>query len=347
MFAAPVATTRKAVASSINERAHQAAARVARPIRTVVAESHLPGRFSGNQARLQLFRKCACNDEPQTLRAIRAGSADGAGEAPAIVDDVLRSAGRPLEAPVRSAMEMRFGHDFSDVRIHDDRYAVASADAVGAEAYTVGSDIVFGAGRYARSSGRERLLAHELAHVVQQRGLPVAHGVQRTYAHKRCAHPDLEAYVWPADFIARAKVKAAIGVLSASPFSNKTSWLFKKYFMTRHPDVAAILGVFRQLHASFDADGYTYVCEEQCPAAGKNAYSDAGVPVVHLCMDKTRVHTDDRNAQTIIHEFLHIYTGARDIQNCYVDESGCPRDLDPNDALANAYSFAAFAAECK
>ena len=87
------------------------------------------------------------------------------------VDAGLRSPGLPLEEGLRSFMESRFGHDFSGVRVHADAQAAASARAVNALAYTVGPDLVFGAGRYAPSSadGR-RLLAHELTHVVQQTG---------------------------------------------------------------------------------------------------------------------------------------------------------------------------------
>lgn len=89
--------------------------------------------------------------------------------APPIVRDVLASPGRPLDAATRAFMEPRFGHDFSRVRIHTDQTAVQSAEAVAAHAYTVGTDVVFGAGRYLpESSEGQRLLAHELAHVVQQ-----------------------------------------------------------------------------------------------------------------------------------------------------------------------------------
>ena len=66
-------------------------------------------------------------------------------------------------------MESRFGHDFSQVRVHVDSQAVESAGAVNALAYTVGRDIVFGPGRYApQTSDGRRLLAHELTHVLQQ-----------------------------------------------------------------------------------------------------------------------------------------------------------------------------------
>ncbi len=96
-------------------------------------------------------------------------SATSPGQAPAVVDAALRSPGHALDAETRRAMEGRLGHDFSNVRIHTDAVAAESAKAVHAHAYTVGRDIVFGAGQYApMSTVGARLLAHELAHTVQQ-----------------------------------------------------------------------------------------------------------------------------------------------------------------------------------
>jgi Domain of unknown function (DUF4157) len=93
--------------------------------------------------------------------------------APPIVDEVLRSPGQPLDASMQARMSSRFGHDFSRVRVHADAVANASAVAVGARAYTVGHDVVFGPAAYApATSAGERLLAHELAHTIQQHGAP-------------------------------------------------------------------------------------------------------------------------------------------------------------------------------
>jgi hypothetical protein len=91
------------------------------------------------------------------------------GTAPASVDRVLASLGMPLEPELRQDMEQRFEHDFSRVRVHSGADAEQSARDVSANAYTVGHDIVFGAGRFAPSThwGR-RLIAHELTHVIQQ-----------------------------------------------------------------------------------------------------------------------------------------------------------------------------------
>ncbi|MFH0344323.1 MAG: DUF4157 domain-containing protein [Chromatiales bacterium] len=71
------------------------------------------------------------------------------GVAPASVDQVLASPGTPLEPMLRQDMEQRFGYDFSRVRVHADGAAERSARDVNAQAYTVGHDIVFGAGQYA------------------------------------------------------------------------------------------------------------------------------------------------------------------------------------------------------
>lgn len=90
------------------------------------------------------------------------------------VHDVISSGGRPLDADVRTDMEARLGHDFSDVRVHDDSAASASAKAVNAHAYTVGNNVVFQREQYDPTSHAGRVtLAHELTHVVQQRSGPV------------------------------------------------------------------------------------------------------------------------------------------------------------------------------
>lgn len=89
---------------------------------------------------------------------------------PPTVHEVLRSPGQPLDSATRAYMEPRFGHDFSGVRVHTDTQAAESARAVNALAYTIGRNVVFGAGQYAPgTTAGQRLLAHELAHVVQQR----------------------------------------------------------------------------------------------------------------------------------------------------------------------------------
>lgn len=95
--------------------------------------------------------------------------------APGLVRDVIASPGEPLDSRLRSVMEPGLGYDFSNVRVHSDAPAAQSAQAIGANAYTAGDHIVFGAGQFDPSStSGQRLVAHELAHVVQQADGPVA-----------------------------------------------------------------------------------------------------------------------------------------------------------------------------
>ena len=137
----------------------------------------------------RLQRKCACggvagpDGECEACRRKRESSglsrkaahATAAGsltrDVSPVVKSTLSSPGCPLDRDTRAALEPRFGFDFSQVRVHTDATAAQSAREVNALAYTVGRDVVFGAGHYAPHSAAGRaLLAHELAHVVQQGG---------------------------------------------------------------------------------------------------------------------------------------------------------------------------------
>ncbi len=90
---------------------------------------------------------------------------------PTTLPHLIPTSGQTLPAIERDYFEPRFGHDFSRVRVHTDAHAAASAELLNARAYTLGSDVVFGPGQYAPGTGEgRRLLAHELAHVVQQGG---------------------------------------------------------------------------------------------------------------------------------------------------------------------------------
>jgi len=114
-----------------------------------------------------------------------------------------RSGGRSLDPTVREGFERALGHDFSQVRVHADSNAAASANDAGALAYTMGSDIVFGTDLYnPHSAAGARLLAHELVHVVQQGATPSG----QTKPH---ASRDGDAFEHEADRIAQQVVSTA------------------------------------------------------------------------------------------------------------------------------------------
>ena len=108
------------------------------------------------------IQRMASGDAPQTT-------------APPIVHQALQQPGRPLDSATRNFMEARFGRDLGHVRVHTDGTAAESAQAINARAFTVGRNMVFGAGEYAPQSAAGRtLLAHEITHTVQQQMHPAS-----------------------------------------------------------------------------------------------------------------------------------------------------------------------------
>lgn len=159
-----------------------------------------------------LQRKCACGGssgrlaecgecrEKVSLQRRMTGAGEQETVSP-IVHEALRSPGQPLNPATRAFFEPRFGQDFSRVRVHTEGRAAESARAVNALAYTVGRDIVFAAGQYRPQTEEGRqVLAHELAHVVQQGGTSFSAGA--TFQSRLST--DEEVYERQADTVARA-----------------------------------------------------------------------------------------------------------------------------------------------
>jgi hypothetical protein len=171
-------------------------------------------------------RKCACGnhtmsgDECTQCRSVNEalqraslspnGREMGSRDIPPVVHEVLRSSGQPLNPATRAFMEPRFGYDFSLVRVHSDAKAAESARAVGALAYTAGRDIVFGGRNFDTDSRRGReLIAHELAHVVQQGGQPPSQLQNLVMTH-------------PGDATEREAHDAALAVVGGKPYPAPT-----------------------------------------------------------------------------------------------------------------------------
>ncbi|MEP7218864.1 MAG: DUF4157 domain-containing protein, partial [Bacteroidota bacterium] len=137
------------------------------PVRSVA-----PAGMQMKSAGPVIHPPCACGGVcPRCQRKGRDGLSDATAErAPGReLENGTRAGGRSLDPDIAADFGDRLGHDFSGVRIHSDDAAATSAGGMSARAYTVGTDIVFGAGEWrpGTSEGR-RLLAHELVHVVQQ-----------------------------------------------------------------------------------------------------------------------------------------------------------------------------------
>ncbi|GAA4095451.1 DUF4157 domain-containing protein [Actinomadura miaoliensis] len=133
--------------------------------------------------------------------------------------------GRPLDAATRALMEARFGHDFGAVRVHDGPAAARSAADLDAAAYTVGHSVVLGGDGYApgTAAGR-RVLAHELAHVVQQAPQPTADGRRAPSppaTAEREAHAAAEAAALGRPF--RIRERLAPGTVARQPATPSTA----------------------------------------------------------------------------------------------------------------------------
>jgi uncharacterized protein DUF4157 len=167
-----------------NDRFEQEADRVAKQVMWMSGYKAVKGpQIQDSSDSSVIRRKCQCGgatsgeeqcedcQKAKLLRKIQnfGSNVPGESSAPPIVHDVLRSPGRPLDTKTCTIMESHFGRGFSEVRVHTGAAAQRSAESVNAAAYTVGRRIVFGAGQYAPGTQKgRRLLAHELAHVVQQ-----------------------------------------------------------------------------------------------------------------------------------------------------------------------------------
>ncbi len=139
---------------------------------------------------------CACShdgemceecQQKQTTIHRRASAPTAPSHVPRVVSDVLHSPGHPLDSASRAFFEPRFGHDFSDVRIHTGPEAAESARSINAVAYAMGPHIAFSSGQYAPDTNAGRaLLAHELTHVVQQSS---ANGITWRQPDEGCSEP--------------------------------------------------------------------------------------------------------------------------------------------------------------
>ena len=147
------------------------------------------------------------------------GTSSTFSSAPPIVHQVLNTPGQPLHSATRAFFEPRFGYDFSRIRVHTDAQAEASADAIQARAYTSGNRIVFASGQYGHSDpDRTQLLAHELAHVIQQD--------RPRYSEASYGNCEQDAENAAASIVsgnaAAVRTSAAFGTVQRQPVTNPT-----------------------------------------------------------------------------------------------------------------------------
>jgi hypothetical protein len=211
---------------------------------------------------------------------------------------------------------------------------------------------VFGANQYQpNTESGQRLMAHELTHVVQQNSNAVSKKVQCFSHTSACSQNDLTGVIWPGDAAAKPMVDKAIRVLSTSPGNPLLIPLYTRYFMTSTPNTGTMLSVFNRVKRAFDANNYTYNCVAQgCSYNGETTTIPlwGGVGSIDMCMPNLNGNAAACIARTIIHEFTHYYARTDDNAYCHSGcnpVGACPSSLTAAKALDNAGSYGGFAYE--
>jgi len=258
------------------------------------------------------------------------------------VSDLLEysGSGQPLNPASRNYFEPRFGYDFSNVRVHTDAAAAESARALDALAYTVGTDIVFGPSEFAPdTTAGKHLLAHELAHVVQNgkaasnrstlrrlvRNTNVScwHPAQEGHGglfHPRRTGDEVVASITEADTRAIAVAQNAenqirdlranrttVGFVPNAGLRDAFQTRFNINVMTvADTQLELIQRRYRRVREILEGGSMHYTCRGSDCDPGDWAYSFPGPYRMHLC---NRFYPDTLNERggTILHEAFHIY----------------------------------------
>ena len=146
-------------------------------------------------------RKCtACSSggslcpECEEQARIKQSTLPGVGRSSNVASSVQGGHGEPLSATTRAFFEPRFGQDFSGVRVHNNSSAHRAADSIGARAFTLGNDVAFAEGQFEpETPDGQRLLAHELTHVIQQSGNGATRRIMRQEKPNAAAAPPMNS----------------------------------------------------------------------------------------------------------------------------------------------------------
>lgn len=254
--------------------------------------------------------------------------------APAAVQATLAGSGQPLAPALRSDMEQRFGHDFSQVRVHADAQADRSAREVGAQAYTVGRDVAFASGQYTPGTAAGRhLIAHELTHMVQQSAGAAASVQRQPAATAAPAAPAAAAVVPPVapdpgqqrmiDTARRAAaIRTQVAMFRASGIEGER-WAREARSLARikfdwpNPNMDQISEILSSMGGGL-VNVQVMVAAANDPECGSRAGYVRGLrPPIVLCPAFFATATSDEDRiRTMVHEMAH----ARGIGNAHAEE---------------------------
>jgi len=270
-------------------------------------------------------------EEEEEMQMKRAPS--GGGAAHSRLAGTHRGGGQPLPTTERTFFEPRLGFDFSDVRVHTNADAAASARAVAARAYTVGRDVVFGAGQWAPGTdpGR-RLIAHELVHVAQQRG---NRAIQLKPSIKKCTKPKgREQEILDAVDEAKLLAKDALRVLKKEmPLSYELGPLIDNFGSLSATQKTMVIE--RYEHIDKNLDSKQIVCTNKKKCKKLCGQGVIGGNKILLCPSFGTLACPP--GATILHEAAHNAGAKKDIDK--------GKKYPPKNAQNNAYSYEHFPLE--
>ena len=316
-------------------------------------------RILGTSGR-QLQRSCdcgggcsECSAEPRVQLSDPQTDGAAAASAPPVVDEVLRSPGAPLDHGTRGFMEALFAHDFRDVRLHSDAKAAESARAVNALAYTVGSNVVLGAGQHSpHTDAGRRLLAHELTHVVQQSG-GLGRKVLQRWTINSCTQSQT---VYVEDAFAKSfdSLSKATRRLEQKPTTDRVKQaLWLAFRNDSEPTAETLRARINVLKEKITSASVTCHDKKDPSCATDSAYHSRGKEdygEIYLCMPAFSDQGPVEQANTLTHEAAHKYLNVSDTgyfaKNCEETQrtqasDGTAGD-NPLQRLNNADAYACF-----
>jgi len=206
-----------------------------------------------------------CEDEGESIQR-KALPSEGRipSHTPAHVRSAIGSGGRPLDSPTRSFFESRLGYDLSAVRVHAGSSAAESARAIKAIAYTLGENIVFDSGKYQpESEGGKRLLAHELAHVIQQQTGKVGRMIQKADDASFESSSGVDQGIANGTMVRDSSIMGQTYTVNCGFRSYNFSFRFSKAYKGVYPYRAAgkdVRGVYVKIEASITDRQYCGRC---------------------------------------------------------------------------------------
>jgi Domain of unknown function (DUF4157) len=241
-------------------------------------------------------RKCTQCEEEEIQRKtftasitpfIQTKDADGGIASDSVTNQInaTRGSGSLMDGPAQSFMESRFGADFSNVKIHTGEDAVQMSRELNAQAFTVGSDIYFNSGKYDPSSySGKHLLAHELAHTIQQNSGIAARKIQRLQYIRQLSATESQPYL--------GRFDASLATLQANIRSPHTP------IPQDITDAVALLARFRTENR--------ITCWETSGGLVYASYDNASQTIrLHIYFGQST------NPSTILHEAIHALHAAR------------------------------------